>query len=135
MFSKLDLWSSYHQIKVAPDDIAKTTFCTHEEHYKFIVMHFGLTNAPLTFQGLMNDIFKPYLRRFVLIFYKDILVYSKDMAEHLFHLWVVLKILQKQLFSKRLKCSFEVTEEDYPSHVIFGKGVKANPKKIITILE
>ena len=107
VFSKIDLRSDYHQLKIKGEDIPKTAFQTRYDHYEFLVMSFGLTNAPAAFMDLMNRVFHEYLDRFVIVFIDDILIYSKSQEEHDEHLRIVLQILrERKLYAKLKKCEF-----------------------------
>ncbi|KAK1680969.1 hypothetical protein QYE76_041817 [Lolium multiflorum] len=131
-FTKLDL--RYHQVRMHPDDIAKTAFRTHHGHYEFLVMPFGLSNAPATFQALMNDVLSPYLRRFVLVFFDDILIYSASWAEHLQHVAIIFNELRAhRLHLKRSKCSFGTTSVAYLGHVISADGVAMDADKVAAV--
>ena len=107
MFSKIDLRSGYYQLKIRASDIPKTTFQTRYSHYEFLVMSFGLTNAPATFMELMNVVFRPYLDSFVIVFIDDILVYSKTEEDHVQHLRIVFQRLREEkLYAKFSNCEF-----------------------------
>ncbi|KAL8121324.1 hypothetical protein AgCh_018164 [Apium graveolens] len=134
-FSKIDLRSGYHQLKIKPEDISKTAFRTRYGHYEFLVMAFGLTNAPAAFMDLMNRVFKKYLDKFVIVFIDDILIYSKIEEEHAEHLRIVLEILrQEKLYAKFSKCEFWLKEVRFLGHVISNKGVKVDTTKIEAII-
>ena len=135
-FSKIDLRSGYHQIRMKEEDVKNTTFRCHYGHFEFLVMPFGLTNDPTTFQGCMSIIFCNKFRRFVLVFFDDILIYSKTWEEHLQHLEVVLKTLHEQyLYAKMSKCEFAMKELLCLGNIIGKDGVKLHMEKIKAILE
>ncbi|GJY02324.1 putative nucleotidyltransferase, ribonuclease H [Tanacetum coccineum] len=130
-FSKIDLRSGYHQLRVHEGDIPKTAFRTRYGHFEFTVMPFGLTNAPAIFMDLMNRVCRPYLDKFVIVFIDDILIYSKTQEEHVEHLRLVLGLLKKEkLYAKFSKCEFWLREVQFLGHVINGNGIHVDPSKI-----
>ena len=136
MFSKLDLRSSYHQLKVKAEDIPKTAFRTMYGHYEFMVMPFGLTNAPTAFMDLMNRVFRPYLDKFVVVFIDDILVYSPSEEDHKEHLRLTLQTLRdKELYAKFKKCEFWLKSVTFLGHIISEAYISIDPKKVEAILD
>jgi len=133
-FSKLDLRSGYHQILVSSEDRYKTTFGTHQGLYEWLVMPFGLSNAPATLQALMNSVFAEFLHKFVLVFFDDILIYSTTWNTHIQHLSLVLSTMQRHfLFAKLSKYSFGQTQIEYLGHVVSRDGVKVDETMIQAI--
>lgn len=130
-FTALDLASGYHQLLIAPEDVPKTAFHTPLGHFEWLVLPFGLTNAPATFQATMNRIFGPYLNKFVTVYLDDILIFSRTAEEHAKHLRLVLSLLrQHKLHAKLSKCEFWRSEVQYLGHIVSAEGIRMDPKKV-----
>ncbi|KAD4179563.1 hypothetical protein E3N88_28154 [Mikania micrantha] len=135
-FSKIDLRSGYHQLKVKEEDIPKTAFRTRYGHYEFLVMSFGLTNAPAAFMDLMNRVCRPMLDRSVIVFIDDILIYSKNEGDHACHLREVLETLRKEkLYAKFSKCAFWLCEVQFLGHVVCADGILVDPSKVQAVMK
>ncbi|GJW06153.1 putative reverse transcriptase domain-containing protein [Tanacetum coccineum] len=134
VYSKIDLRFGYHQLRVRDEDIPKTAFRTRYGHYEFQVMPFGLTNMPTVFMDLMNQVCRPYLDKFVIMFIDDILIYSKTKEEHDVHLRLILKLLKKEeLYAKFSKCDIWLSKVQFLGHVIDSEGIHVDPVKIESI--
>ena len=136
VFSKIDLRSGYHQIKIRPHDIPKIAFSTWYRLYEYIVMSFGLTNAPAFFIYLMNSVFISELDKFVVVFIDDILIYSKNDEEHARHLRIVLtRLREHKLYAKFSKCEFWLDRVQFLGHVLTPEGVSVDPSKVQDVLD
>ena len=136
VFSKIELRSGYHQLRIRAEDIPKTAFRTRYGLYEFVVMPFGLTNAPAAFMDLMNRVFRDYLDRFVVVFIDDILVYSKSQEEHEEHLRLILdRLRDEKLYAKFKKCEFWLDQVSFLGHVISGNGLAVDLEKIKVVVE
>jgi hypothetical protein len=136
VFYKIDLRSGYHHIRIRPEDIPKTSFTTRYGLLEYLVMSFGLTNAPAHFTCLINSVFMLELDKFVVVFIDGILIYSKNKEEHVEHLRIVLtRLREHQLYAKFSKCAFWLEEIQFLGHVLSAKGIVVDPKKVKDILE
>jgi hypothetical protein len=135
VFSKIDLRSGYHQMKIKPSNIPKTDFSTRYGLYEFTVMLFSLTNAPVYFMNLMNKVFMEYLGKFVVVFIDNILIYSENDSDHEEHLRMVLqKLWDNQLYAKFTKCEFWLDEVHFLGHIISKGRISIDSAKVTTIV-
>ena len=135
VYSKIDLCTGYHQLRVRKIDTPKTAFRTRYGHFEFTVMPFGLTNAPAAFMGLMHRVFQPYLDQFVVVFVDDILIYSQSEWENEYHLRIVLQLLRDhQLYAKFSKCEFRLIEVRFLGRVVSTSGESVDPKKVEAVM-
>ena len=135
VYSKIDLRTRYHQLRVREVDIPKTTFKMRYRHFKFTLIPFGLTNAPAAFMDLMHRVFQPYLDQFVVVFVEDILIYSQSEEEHEDHLRIVLQALREyQLYAKLSKCEFWLIEVRFLGHVLSASSVSVDPEKVEAVM-
>lgn len=131
VFTKLDMRAGYHQIQVVSEDRMKTSFRIHLGHFEFTVLPFGLSNASATFQSTMNQVFQPLLQKYVIVFFDDILIYSKSWETHIDHLEVVFELLRRHsFFIRESKCSFELEELAYLGFIISTTGISPDSDKI-----
>ena len=135
VYSKIDLRTGYHQLRVKDTDIPKIAFRMRYGHYEFTVKPFGLTNAPTAFRDLMHRVFQPYLDQFFIVFVDDILIYSQSEWEHQYHLRIVLQLLRDhQLYAKFSKCEFWLTEVRFLGHVVSASGVSVDSEKVEAVM-
>jgi hypothetical protein len=136
VFSKINLRSGYQQIKIKPSDIPKTTFSTRYVLYEYLVMSFGLTNAPAYFMYLMNSVFMPKLDKFIVVFIDDILIYSKNLEDHARYLYIILQRLREHhLYAKFSKCEFWLDTVKFLGHTIFSDSISIDPSKVQEVMD